>query len=112
MAHPSKRKGDRFELEVARYLSEHGQPYAERLLGAGRRADRGDTTGIPGWVLECKAEQRLDLAGWVTEAEAERANGRQRLAGVVAKRRGRGVADSYVLMTLATFARLLAEGDS
>ena len=38
-----------------------------------------------------------------------RANGHQPCAAVVAKRRGKPVGDSYVVLDLDTFARLLAD---
>ena len=71
----------------------------------------GDLDGIVGWCLELKNHKTHDLAGWMDEAEAERANGRRGFAAVIAKRRGKATAQSYVLMSLATFARVLAEGD-
>jgi hypothetical protein len=110
MANPSKRKGSAFELDVVRYLQANGHPYAERTYGAGRPDDRGDIDGIPGWVIECKNEKSTDLAGWCTEAAAEAVNARRSWWAAIAKRRNRPVCDSYVVMTLAQFARLV--GDS
>jgi hypothetical protein len=51
---------------------------------------------------------RLDLAGWVTEAETERGN-LDAIAGVVIhKRRGKGQAlDQYVTLTVRDFIALL-----
>lgn len=100
-----KRKGSRFELEVARYLAEHGHPYAERAYGAGRPSDVGDIDGLPGLCVEVKCHRALDLAGWVDEAIAEAANaGRGVVPVVVAKRRGRPTADAYVVMRLSDWA--------
>ena len=111
MTSPQARKGATFERAVVEYLRGAGLPYVERAYGAGRPDDVGDIDGLPGWTIEVKNHQRLDLAGWVDEAEVERANGRQRFAAVVAKRRGKSTGSAYVVMTLATFAELLAEVD-
>ena len=112
MTSPQKRKGSQFERDVVEFLKVNGHPYAERHYGAGRPDDVGDIDGIPGWTLEVKNHRALELAGWLAEAEAERVNGRQRFGGVIFKRRGRPTADSYVLLDLTTFARLLAEEDA
>ena len=104
-----KAKGSAFEREVVAYLKSHGFPFAERHYGAGRPADVGDVDGVVGFTIECKAHKALDLAGWTDEAERERVNGRRRFAAVVAKRRCKPVAQSYVVMNLATFTRLVAD---
>ena len=109
MTSPQARKGSQFEREVVAYLRANGHPYAERSYGAGRPDDVGDVDGIPGWALELKNHRALELSTWMTEAEAERVNGRQRFAAVIFKRRNRPTRDSYVLLDLSTFARLLAE---
>jgi len=104
-----KAKGSAFERAVCDYLRANGHPYAERHYGAGRPEDVGDIDGIPGWTLECKNCKALDLAGWSNEAEHERQHGRQRFAAVIAKRRNKPTADAYVVLSLDTFARLLAD---
>ncbi len=111
MTSPQRRKGSSFERDVVAYLREHGFPYAERAYGAGRPDDRGDIDGMPGFTLECKAHRQIDLAGFVDEAEHERANARQRFAAAIVKRRNKSTADAYVVMTLAQFAALVS-GDS
>jgi len=112
MTSPQARKGATFERAVVEYLRANGHPYAERAYGAGRPADVGDLDGLPGWTLELKNHTRMDLAGWSDEAEAERVHGRQPFAAVIAKRRGKPVDRSYVVLDLDTFARLLTEGDA
>src|ERR1022692_3875985 len=104
-------KGSAYERDVAGYLRDSGHPFAERCYGAGRPQDVGDIDGIVGWTLEVKNHRSIDLAGWIDEAEAERANGRRGFAAVIAKRRGKPTRASYVVMSLSTFARGLAEGD-
>jgi len=106
-----KAKGSAFEREVVTFLHDHGHPYAERHYGAGRPEDVGDIDGIVGWTIECKAHKAMNLAGWSDEAEHERQHGRQRFSAVIAKRRNKPVAQSYVVMSLETFARLLADDE-
>lgn len=106
-----KRKGSAFERDVVAYLRANGFPYAERAYGAGRPEDVGDIDGVPGWTIEAKAHKAIELASFVDEAEIERLNGRRTFAAVVAKRRNRPTADSYVVLTLASFARLLVDDE-
>ena len=109
MTSPQARKGATFERAVVEYLRANGHPFVERAYGAGRPDDVGDLDGLVGWTCELKNHARLDLSGWLNEAEAERKNGRQPFACVIAKRRGQNVAASYVVMPLSTFAALLAD---
>lgn len=107
----SRRKGTSAESAVVAYLRGHGWPLAERRAPSGAR-DRGDVAGVPGVVVEVKDRARLDLAGWVDEAGAERGHAGARLAVVWHKRRGRGSpAGWYVTMIGATFVELLAGWD-
>jgi hypothetical protein len=107
----SRAKGTRFESEVCNHLSPV-LARVERRAGRGHR-DGGDIAGVHGfggdWVLECKALRELDVAGAMDEAEKERANAGARWCAAILKRRRRGVGDSYVVMTLEQFARLLSE---
>lgn len=109
MTSPQARKGATYERDVVEFFRTHGQPYAERAYGAGRPDDVGDINGIVGWALELKNHKQLALAGWLDEAEVERVNARARFAAVIAKRRGKSVGQSYVLMTLETFCAFLDE---
>ena len=102
-----KRKGSQFERDVVAYLQDHGFPEAERAYGAGRPEDVGDLANVPGVCCEVKNHARLELARWIDEAERERVNARQPYGVVIAKRRGKGAAQSYVVMDLATFTRLV-----
>ena len=111
MTNPQKRKGSQFERHVVDFLRGHGFPHSERSYGSGRPDDRGDIDGIPGFTLECKAHRTIDLAGFVDEAERERANARQRFAAAIVKRKNKPVASSYVVMSLSDFARLVADDE-
>lgn len=73
--------------------------------------DRGDIAGLVSpfgrVVVEAKNHARLELAGWVDEAESERGND-DAIAGVVIhKRKGRGqFHDQYVTMSVRDFLAL------
>lgn len=102
-----KIKGTAWESTIVDYLRTNGVPHAERRAANGAR-DRGDVAGLPGVVIEGKNCRELDLAGWLAEAEAERANDGADIALVWHKRRGKTSAgDGYVTMTGATLVALL-----
>ena len=100
----AKAAGTRFERAIADCLAELVDDRIDRRVKTGNK-DRGDIAGLRHAghriVLECKDVARLNLAGWVDEAEVERGND-DALAGlVVHKRRGHGdPLDQYVTTTL------------
>jgi len=102
-----KRKGSAFEREVVTYLRGAGFPQASRTL-AGATEDRGDISGVGNIVLECKCASRIDLAGWLAEAQIEAENAGLPRFAVIAKRRGiADVAESYAIVPLWQLAELL-----
>lgn len=107
----AKSAGTRFESQVAACLALYVDDRIERRARAGS-LDRGDIAGLRHMgervVIEVKNVARLNLAGWVTEAEIERGND-DALAGLVAhKRHGKGdPLDSYVTCTLRDLVALL-----
>ena len=80
----SRNKGARFERTVARLLTENGWPATRGCQFQGG-ADSPDVraTTFP-WHLECKAVERLDLYGAMTQAIAD--SGGQKMPAVVHKR--------------------------
>ncbi len=52
MTSPSKRKGNKAELEVQGMLREHLGVPARRTLGAGRSDDMGDIEGVPDTAIQ------------------------------------------------------------
>lgn len=102
-----KQKGTAAETAVVRYLQCNGYPDVERRTLSGVH-DRGDIAGLRSLVIEVKDHGRMDLAGWVEEAETERVNAGATHAAVWHKRRGKGdPADWYVTMRGEQFLRLL-----
>ena len=112
----AKQAGSLFEAHVAGFLADAlDDDRIERRArnGSKDRGDVGSVRTINGKrvVVECKDYGgRLLPSEWVREAEVERGNDDAAVGVVVAKRRGKGLAqmgESYVVMTLADLAVLL-----
>lgn len=102
-------KGTMFETLVANYLRENGFPYAERRALQGVQ-DKGDLTGMPGLVIECKNHKEMSFSEWLRETEQERLNADADYGVLVVKRRGVWDAgQSYAVMPLEAMARLLKQ---
>lgn len=108
----ARQAGARFERETADYLAATVDDRIDRRVKTGS-ADKGDiggvrTTGGYRVAVECKDEAKMDLSGWVREAEAERVNDKAVAGVVVHKRRGVGhPGQQYVTMTLDNLVVLL-----
>lgn len=108
----ARQAGTRFETLVANYLNTHWDDRIERRARNGIK-DRGDLSGVRVMgqrvVVETKDHNRLDLAGWWSEAETERGNDDANAAFVVHKRRGKGnAADQWVTLTLGELVALIS----
>ena len=103
---PSKAKGTAWESSVVSYLNDNGFPYAERRALQGN-LDKGDISGVPGVVIECKAEKAITLSSYMDEVAVETKNAGATLGVAVVKRRNHSVGRSYVVMELETFVRLI-----
>jgi hypothetical protein len=106
----SKPKGDAWERAVVAELRACGHPHAERAYRLGVHDDRGDVNGIVGWLLECKDCARHELGVWMDEAKSE-AERNAVTPALVVKRKRAPASRAYVVLELATFARLLCELD-
>lgn len=101
----SKAKGTSFERLVADGFAEHlSDDRIDRSPLRGN-ADRGDISGLVnpfGKIsVECKNVAKLNLAGWITEAENERGNADANAGIVIHKRKGKGrFLDQYVTLTV------------
>lgn len=113
MSSANKAKGTQFEREIAELFTAWFE--AQRLPRTGAK-DEGDievrVTDQVRLILEAKNHKSLALADWIRQAEVE-ADHREAKTGkacvpvVVAKRRGKGVAQSYVVMQADEFLLLL-----
>lgn len=106
----SRRKGTAWESAVVAYLNQHGFPYAKRRALAGVN-DKGDITGVPGVMLEAKAEKSIDVAGYMAEVKVQTANAGAQIGVAVVKRRNRSAGDAYVVMTLEQFAAMISDNE-
>ena len=107
MANPAKRKGTAWESDIVRYLRENGHDDARRVAQTGR-LDQGDIHVGP-FVIEAKNVSSITLASFVAQAERERDNAAMPYGVAVVKRRGKGAASGYVVMSLAQFSEMLDE---
>lgn len=101
----SRRKGQRAEQQVARFLREHGWQAATTRAVSGFQQGRDIATNAP-VSIEVKDHTTLDLAGWVRQAES---NATDDAPGVVWHKR-RGTTDPgewYVTMSGRSLVRIL-----
>ena len=108
MSNRAVAKGREWENAVARYLRHAGFNGTERRAKAGRY-DKGDLIGIPGFMVECKAGRRMDLAEWMEEVRTQTLNAKTPFGALVVKRPRKRVENAYVVMFLEDFARLVKE---
>lgn len=108
----TQRKGSNWQRAVFRYLTAAGMLCKRRSLGeagddiTAQRVRRHSLT----LSVECKNHNKIDLAGWVTQAEKQAPLGQ--IPVVWAKRRGKSSpADGYVIMSGDRFATLLEYTD-
>ena len=112
MANPNGRKGSSFERQIADYLRDNWDDRIDRRVRTGAK-DCGDIANfrVAGnrVVLELKNESKINLAGWVTEAQAEAVNDNALVGIAISKRRGKGQPeDQYCILTLGDLLTLLA----
>jgi hypothetical protein len=113
MTHPNKAKGSTFERQVREYIRDQGLSVDHlRLAGTD---DQGDLyVRESDSVLELKAEKRINLSGYLKEAnneadnyaEAHRRGADRPAFYAVVKARGKSVGQAYVVTTLDEWIRL------
>jgi hypothetical protein len=105
-----KQRGTAWETAIVNFLIENGVRHAERRTLSGSQ-DKGDIAGIPGVVIEAKNAARMDVSGWVDEANLERDNAKAEVGVVWAKKRGKtSPGAGYVIMDGNTLIKLLEAG--
>lgn len=115
MSSKARAKGTRWESDIVRFLNEHiVQLHAERLVQTGS-SDQGDIVVGP-FVLQAKDQAAYNLSGSVDDGHNQLLHYQRvhpgedaKYSAAVIKRRRRGTAEGYVVLTLADFARLLEE---
>ena len=102
----SKAKGTHWESAIIHYLNEFGFD-CERRAPSGA-LDRGDISGVRGFIIEAKNCKGITLSTWIDEAEAERINDDVPYGVVWAHRTGRSSpGDGYVVMSGRIFVDIL-----
>lgn len=104
----AKQKGTAWERRVVDHLAANGFPYAERRALEGTN-DRGDVSGLPGVVIECKNAKRVELAGWMDEAVAEKKNAKASVGVVVFPRRNHAIGRAFVVMEMDQFIQMIGD---
>ncbi len=109
VSNPAKAKGTALESAVRDFLKEHGIS-AYRPAQEGHK-DTGDLHGVSPFIIQAKNWRDLPAAlrEGVDGANKQRVNAGERWGVAAIKRPRKGVADTYVVMDLATFAEVLAE---
>ena len=105
-----RQKGTSFETSLLPLLKEY-YPEASRAPLRGTK-DEGDFI-LPGapFIIEAKNHNRLDLAGWIGEAQREAVNAMKAAGIVVHKRRGNAKpGEQYVTLLLGDFLWLVNGG--
>lgn len=110
MTNRPKQKGSAWERRLVDFLVTHGHPNAERRVTEGKN-DRGDVSGIPGWIVEAKNHRALALAEWCDEAEREAINAGVYRWAVVVPRRAHQTRKAYAVIPLWCLAELMAKPD-
>lgn len=98
----SRRKGKQGELELAKFLREHGYTDAHRGQQFKGGGDSPDVVGIPGVHLECKRVEKGSLYDWLAQAQQDAAAGAM---PVVAHRRSRK--EWVAILSLTDFLKLI-----
>jgi hypothetical protein len=110
-----KARGAGYEVDITKYFRGLGYD-AERLARRGSKDEgdvviRSDFIGGTIGIIECKAPgagNAIDLSGWTKEAQTEAKNYAEAraleqevvLPALVIKARGKGIADSYLVLRL------------
>lgn len=95
------REGDR----SSRWLNPRDPDNVTRNVQTGAK-DIGDLSLWP-FIGECKDEQTIRLPAYIRQANQEAANATADYGVALVKQRGKGVAQGYAVMDIATFARVL-----
>lgn len=98
----SKAKGTAAEVALVGALQRLGWPHAERRALSGIN-DKGDTTGHPGLVFECKDAKTWNAAAWMRETETERVNAKADYGILVIKVPGVGYPNAEKWLTVMDY---------
>ena len=104
----SKRKGKVGEAEVAKILRSHGYDEARRSQQYCGSADSADVVGLPGYHIEVKRAERMELYKWYAQAVRD-SSGSEDIPIVVHRKNN---ADWLVSMSFEDFLRIVKDTTS
>jgi len=108
MPSSGKRKGDRAELEVQALLRDHLGVQARRELGAGRKDDMGDISGVPYTTIQVVNWRDVTAAvrAKPNEVERQRLNAHMPFAATFVRLKG---GDYRVVQTVEQWCAMYRE---
>ncbi len=101
----SKAKGARFERHLASRLREYGFDAHRTAQYCGKTGDAADVEGLPYIHIEAKAQERMELYKWMSQAKRDSA-GSGKLPAVFHKKNN---CEILVTMELDDFMKLYRE---
>lgn len=104
----SKKKGNRFERDVASLLREYGYDTRRTVQYCGNTGDAADVVGLPGIHIECKRQERMYLYDWMAQAKRD-SEGTGRFPAVFHKK---SHANILVTMELDDFMQIYREWEA
>lgn len=105
MPNPNKARGSRWELAIRRHLEGFFGRRVRKPAQEGYK-DVGDLHISP-FVIQAKDEARHTFSSYVDDAEKQAVHAGEPFGVAVVKRRGVGTDRAYVVMSLATFTRVV-----
>lgn len=105
----NKAKGTKWETDLVRYLREHGAPEARRVPQEGF-LDTGDLHGLSPFIGQAKNWKSWEAAirEGLDGAEVQKVRAGEPFGVAFVKRARKSTGGGYAVMTVATFADLLA----
>jgi len=101
----SRRKGNRWELDVCQLLIQHGwQAVTSRAARGGTQAGADIITDAP-IIVEAKNHKQMNLSGWLDQAVAQADDTAP--AALFIKRRQKPSGDCYVVMRADDYLALI-----
>ena len=110
----NRSKSTQFRELVSLYLQVQGIPAEPKPDNHGqlpaelRDGEAGHIRGLDSWLVNVRNEGQRDLSGALDSAEVAAEIGGKPLSAVVFHRASRSPGEHYVLMSLDTFAKVLA----
>lgn len=92
----SKRKGKRFELELAHRLTEFGYSARRTAQYCGNTGDASDVVGLPGLHIEAKRSEQFRIYDWMAQAKHDAAQNKEKPLPAVFCRKS----NSEILVTM------------